>query len=99
MVFNLYLKRIGTTCSTDFAAYIHGIYIFHYSYFPDFIFQRGASGEGGGPRLLFFIGPRIWRSRLYEIEIRTDGARSPVFIAPVIESNDFSEKSERECLT
>lgn len=92
-------KRIGTTCSTDFAAYIHGIYIFHYSYFPDFIFQRGASGEGGGPRLLFFIGPRIWRSRLYEIEIRTDGARSPVFIAPVIESNDFSEKSERECLT
>lgn len=70
--------------------------------FPRFYFPTGserASEEGGGPRLLFFIGPRIWRSRLYEIEIRTDGARSPVFIAPVIESNDFSEKSERECLT
>lgn len=80
MVFNLYLKRIGTTCSTDFAACIvYGAwetarrYIFHYSYFPDFIFL----GRGGGPRLLFFIGPRIWRARLYEIEIRTDFIADP----------------------
>lgn len=79
MVFNLYLKRIGTTCSTDFAACSirrlgNGAQV-HISLFlfPRFYFPR----EGGGARLLFFIGPRIWRARLYEIEIRTDFIADP----------------------
>lgn len=97
MVFNLYNLNASGPHARQISRRTYTVYTYFIIPISQILFsngERAGRGEGQG---CYSLSVRAFGA-LVSMKLKF-GRMARVFIAPVIESNDFSEKSERECLT